>query len=115
MERKDLLIELGNKLLPKKERRRKPRKKYNKCAKRKKTVVIKKQEKDELRRIKTEIAEYQRNGHRVFSSNIIKEEEKGKQLKNPISTIPKPSKINGTGVLLRFSLTLWGWWKKILN
>lgn len=112
MERKDLLIKLGNELLPKKERRRKSRKKYNKCAKRKKAVVIKKQEKDELRRIKTEIAEYQRNGRRVFSSNIIKKENPTLIVSEQCAASPK--KTISTWTLVRFSLTLWSWWKKIL-
>lgn len=114
MERKDLLIELGNGLLPKKERKRRPRKRYNKSAKRKKVAIRKKQERNELRIIKTEIAEYQRNGHRVFSSNTIKKENEEQQ-ENPISIIPEPSKKTGKRVLLKFSLFFLEMVKKILN
>lgn len=113
MERKDLLIKLGNELLPKKERKRKPRKRYNKSAKRKKIVMRKKEEKNELRGIKAKIAEYQRDGHRIFSSSVIK--KNGKQQENPISAISETSKKTGAKVFLRFSLILWRWWKKILS
>lgn len=116
MERKDLLIKLGNELFPKKERRRrKPRRRYTKCAKRKKIVVRKKQEKTELNKIKAKIVEYQKDGRHVLSNNIIKKENEGQQetivltILEPCVTSPK--KTISIWTLFRFPLTLWRWWK----